>query len=504
MKGIILLIILLFSIYTPSISQIDGFESLSINKHYFPNSKDTVSISVIVKSSNKNTNHIRCKAAFASGSYKLQQEFMQNYYEQEFILEQKIDSNLYRFNLVTPINLFRSGRYSIQILATDDNWQSIESYTSTHTDVPPISIGKLGIIQGYSNLSVSDDTVKFAFKDFNNNLDISSNKLEGIYTQGFCNNEFVSFNDFNFHIWKDLYLGDIEFSLFYSIDNANEKKLSDFIISDESSDGNLLFNGNILKYPFYLNEDIEDLTISIYDKIYDLINQIVLSDGEFHNLSFHFTLKAGNYTYRFPTEGKLSYNFKVFDLPTGADCQAALLPIDLLKWETHLNKKIVYFEWTTVSEVNNNFFDIQKSNNISDWKTIASIKGNGTTNSTNNYRASDKFPYAGLNYYRLRQSDFDGNFKYSRVKSVHVFDNKISLYPNPVSDYLYYSISDYTKTFKIEIFDNQGKLITDINLPLNSGNKNRIDIKNLKKGTYFLKYYNLENHRVQIHTFIKI
>ncbi len=504
MKRIFVLLILLISIYIPAISQIDEISNLVVNKHYFPILSDTLSISATIKADKKSISNLRCRAIFSSATYKIGEDYIQDRFEVELTKSTKLSQSSMQFGLNMPINIFKKGRYSIKIEATVDNWQNTTAYNAEENDIAPITIGKFGMIAAYSDLSVASDTSKFAFLAFDNNLDLTSNKLEGIYTQGFCNNELVSFNGFNMLLWKDKSISDISISIFYSIDKGDEIEFSNAKINDNSIDGTLLYNNTEYKYPFYSNEKIEDISISINQKIYDIINHLDLSDDELHTLNFSFVIKADNKTIIFPSDGKLNYRFKAYDLPTGADCQAALLPIDLLKWEAHKKEKIVYLDWTTVSEVNNSSFEIQKSNNSTNWKTIETIKGNGTTNNINNYSAIDKFPYPGQNYYRLRQSDFDGNFKYSKVKSIFIFDNKINLFPNPASDYIYYTISDYTKEFKIEIFDNQGRLIENLKLPLKNNNKNRIDITQLKKGTYFLKYINLENHIVQIHTFIRI
>ncbi len=504
MKKILFLLILLISIYIPAISQINEMSNLVFNKYYFPNLVDTLRISITISADKKSMSDLRCRAIFTSSVYKMGEEYIQDKSEIELTKATIINPTSKQLSINIPINIFKRGRYSIKVEASIDNWQNVISYNNGKNNIAPITIGEFGIIEAYSDLSVASDTSKFAFLAFDNNLDLTSNKLEGIYTQGFCNNELVSFNGFNLFLWKDKSISDISISIYYSIDKGDEIEFSNAKINDSSLDGVFEYDNTEYRYPFYINEKIEDINISIDQRIYDIINHLDLSDDESHTLNFSFVIKADNKTIIFPSDGKLNYKFKAYDLPTGADCQAALLPIDLLKWEAHKKEKIVYLDWTTVSEVNNSLFEIQKSNNSTDWKVIEKMKGSGTTNNINNYSTVDKFPYSGQNYYRLRQSDFDGNFKYSKVKSIFIFDNKIKLFPNPTTDYIYYTISDYTKEFKVEIFDNQGRLIDNLKLPLKNSNKNRIDIVHLKKGTYFLKYINLENHRVQIHTFIKI
>jgi hypothetical protein len=90
-------------------------------------------------------------------------------------------------------------------------------------------------------------------------------------------------------------------------------------------------------------------------------------------------------------------------------------------------------DWSTASEQNNDRFEIQRSSDGKTWKVITTVKGHGTTATSNNYTAYDEKPLSGINYYSIKQYDIDRHAYQSDVKSVKMPDVKpiISVYPNP-------------------------------------------------------------------------
>ncbi|MCB0478742.1 MAG: T9SS type A sorting domain-containing protein [Crocinitomicaceae bacterium] len=117
------------------------------------------------------------------------------------------------------------------------------------------------------------------------------------------------------------------------------------------------------------------------------------------------------------------------------------LPINLVEFEAHpLNKNNVQLQWTTASEINNDYFTLEKSQNGFDWIAFATIQGAGNSSSNKHYNHIDHDPFLGLSYYRLKQTDFDGSSTYSDIESVlldeeYEKDENWLVYPNP-SNYL--------------------------------------------------------------------
>jgi hypothetical protein len=110
------------------------------------------------------------------------------------------------------------------------------------------------------------------------------------------------------------------------------------------------------------------------------------------------------------------------------------LPVGLIGFSAQPDNGRTVLRWKTASETNNAGFDIQRSFNMSVWETIGFVPGKGTTFELTSYAYSDENPLVGVNYYRLRQLNFDGTAAFSPVVSALIQPGReISLYPNPTT-----------------------------------------------------------------------
>jgi hypothetical protein len=110
------------------------------------------------------------------------------------------------------------------------------------------------------------------------------------------------------------------------------------------------------------------------------------------------------------------------------------LPIELTTFEATQQGSSVKLYWETASELNNDFFTIERLNeDQDDFIALSSIKGKGTTSERTAYTSYDYSAQKGKNYYRLKQTDFDGKFSYSSIQLVefYLYDKVIETYPNP-------------------------------------------------------------------------
>ncbi len=110
------------------------------------------------------------------------------------------------------------------------------------------------------------------------------------------------------------------------------------------------------------------------------------------------------------------------------------LPIDLLSFDAIKNGSKVDVSWTTVTETNNNYFTVERSADMVTVESVATVNGAGNSSRLLNYFTVDNNPLIGTSYYRLKQTDYDGKFKYFNWVAVD-FNEKFSfsLYPNPVN-----------------------------------------------------------------------
>ncbi len=141
-----------------------------------------------------------------------------------------------------------------------------------------------------------------------------------------------------------------------------------------------------------------------------------------------------------------------------------ILPVSLLRFEAKAIGNVADLRWTTTSELNNKEFEIQKTTDGINFITLATITGGGTTNSTTEYNFTDTKPSKGVNYYRLRQIDFDGKYAYSKIEAVKFEGDKLgtlAIYPNPVNDNLLNIEMPFDKNEKVlvTITDMLGKIL---------------------------------------------
>lgn len=110
------------------------------------------------------------------------------------------------------------------------------------------------------------------------------------------------------------------------------------------------------------------------------------------------------------------------------------LPITLISFDVYSMGDQVQLEWATADEENNDFFTIERSVNGIDFQTLMTLDGAGNSAGRIDYSVIDAFPLEGRSYYRLKQTDFNGQFSYSEVKSVFMdnVSHKVQLYRNPV------------------------------------------------------------------------
>jgi hypothetical protein len=110
------------------------------------------------------------------------------------------------------------------------------------------------------------------------------------------------------------------------------------------------------------------------------------------------------------------------------------LPVELVKFEVKNSEKVALLNWTTASEIENEGFTIQHSTNGKNYESIGEVKGKGTSYEISHYSFEHSTPSVGVNYYRLKQVDFDGKFEYSPVRSVVFGKGKFSLKSSLVND----------------------------------------------------------------------
>ena len=143
------------------------------------------------------------------------------------------------------------------------------------------------------------------------------------------------------------------------------------------------------------------------------------------------------------------------------------LPIKLLKFSVFKDGDRVLLNWTTASEINNDYFEIERSADGKTFESIKKIEGSGNSKEKIFYETYDPSPIKGqYSYYRLKQTDYDGAFTYSKVEAIFLGEEKkleLTLFPNPVTGNELFVRSPLLVSERItyRIFDMTGNLVSE-------------------------------------------
>lgn len=172
----------------------------------------------------------------------------------------------------------------------------------------------------------------------------------------------------------------------------------------------------------------------------------------------------------------------------GAFNASSILPVELSAFSAHSEAGKVILSWSTVSESNNEMFYIEHSVDGDRFETIGKVLGAGTSIREREYSFEHKIPEPGINYYRLRQVDFDGTSQFSEIESVQFNKNRrLQLQPTAadISTELSFS-EELPEGALLEVFSLSGQKISEA--VLEKGTTSYIlDVHNFPAGQYLLR-----------------
>lgn len=187
------------------------------------------------------------------------------------------------------------------------------------------------------------------------------------------------------------------------------------------------------------------------------------------------------------------------------DCPTQL-PVELNYFTASCIDNKVLLKWTTLSELNNSHFEIEKSDDAINWSKTGSILGNGNSAEPKHYQFTDDENFNGKKYYRLKQVDYDGTFAYSDIiinSCTNINIPAIHIFPNPITEsiYIQYAFEQEQQSIEYSIIDDLGRIIQseliDIKTQTNAG-LIQIPASNLASGVYIIKittnnYYSISH-----------
>lgn len=190
---------------------------------------------------------------------------------------------------------------------------------------------------------------------------------------------------------------------------------------------------------------------------------------------------AGNYN------GEITFNDAIS--PFTCTFGSGALPVSLTSFIGKNMEKFIQLEWKTASELNNDYFTVERSIDGRNFEQLAEVTGRGTTTETVAYAFKDEQPASATNYYRLRQVDYDGTESFSNIITVN-FKNTSSdlkLYPTLVQAEVNLDLTSYKdENVVITILNTTGKIVFSKVVNSNEIVTLNLDNLNLGQGFYYV------------------
>ena len=176
------------------------------------------------------------------------------------------------------------------------------------------------------------------------------------------------------------------------------------------------------------------------------------------------------------------------------------LPVELLNFDVTKNGHYSQLDWRTSTELNSDYFEIEKAGGDKIFSKVGRVESIGFTTSPTAYQFMDERPYAGTNYYRLKQVDNDGRFEYSPMRSLSFNDRTFNVraWPNPVEDNLNIEIqgNHEDEPVELKLINAEGRIVLHQKIdgfqPYTT-----LDLNGFDPGIYTLMVESDQNHFVQ-------
>lgn len=179
------------------------------------------------------------------------------------------------------------------------------------------------------------------------------------------------------------------------------------------------------------------------------------------------------------------------------------LPIELVSFTAIPEGGKVRLNWVTESEVNNDYFTLERTTDVEQFESMAIVKGQGTSMKSKTYQHVDNNPFSGVSYYRLKQTDLDGTYSYSAIVKVNLsLEPGWAVYPNPVrNETVHVVISGLLpeEQGELRMTDNAGHTLNSIYFQADSAGKlsTSLDLYHVGPGLYFLQLNSASKRSVQ-------
>lgn len=328
--------------------------------------------------------------------------------------------------------------------------------------------------QGIALFQQDGAIVTHGAKIFNNTIIVPSDGRWGILLRNGANVDTEIYNNIiiNQHAWRGCITVEATAGFTSNYNIVNDKMSA-------SGDGSAITLAQWQALGFDLNSQLADDLVDIFEN--PAGNNYQLASGS-QAIDMGTNLVSGIVTVDIiGTSRPIGTGYDV-----GAYEASSALPLELLHFELEMRSNEIRLEWSVLQSNKLLGFDIEHSTDGSYWESIGFEPVQEGIRGMVNYQYEHERPAEGLNFYRLKQTEWDGSYSFSDWKSIFFGNQNMAIvYPNPAGNTI--TIKGEHINYWIRVFDAEGRLVSE-NKNVESGQP--IDVSNLRTGTYFISIDN--------------
>jgi len=188
-----------------------------------------------------------------------------------------------------------------------------------------------------------------------------------------------------------------------------------------------------------------------------------------------------------------------------------VLPIELLSLAGYNQDEVNVLNWTTESEYNSDYFDVERSEDGVNFSSIGRVNASGFSTTAQNYSLTDFHPWQRMNYYRLKMFDQDNSYKYSNVilimlSTVRPDEIVTVVGPNPVINEINMEFhSQQHESIAIDLTDELGRILSTQTNEIPAGASFfTLNVSHLPVAVYFLHIRHLEQNTSELFKIVKV
>lgn len=227
-------------------------------------------------------------------------------------------------------------------------------------------------------------------------------------------------------------------------------------------------------------------------------------DGIMGLHNFNGTVAVTNAAYNYPNNYTLANQAFRFTSNCGAAC--IILPVKLMSFTAKAMDNYNVLDWQTATEVNNDYFVVESSTDMINFKEIGRVDGAGNSNAVLSYQFVDYTSFEKVIYYRLKQVDFDGVYTFSDIVAVKkTNEGEANIYPNPATEVLFLDINSKEEAlYTVRYVNVLGAIVQEkIIVGAGSNTYQLTEFKQLNSGIYFVQLINDNNEVIKYQKIVK-